>query len=86
MKNKIVCIGGAGFVGSRLQMELDNYAILDKKLTKEEYTDITKIETLNSKISNASSVVLLAAEHRDDVFPISKYYLTNVQGTKNVLE
>lgn len=86
MKNKIVCIGGAGFVGSRLQMEIDNYAILDKKLTKEEYADITKIETLNSKISNASSVVLLAAEHRDDVFPISKYYLTNVQGTKNVLE
>lgn len=86
MKNKIVCIGGAGFVGSRLQMELDNYAILDKKLTKEKYTDITKIETLSSKISNASSVVLLAAEHRDDVVPTSKYYLTNVHGTKNVLE
>ena len=29
-----------------------------------------------------SSVVLLAAEHRDDVTPSSLYYDVNVQGTK----
>ena len=32
------------------------------------------------------SVVLLAAEHRDDVSPTSLYYDVNVQGTKNVLK
>jgi nucleoside-diphosphate-sugar epimerase len=31
-------------------------------------------------------VVLLAAEHRDDVSPTSLYYDVNVQGTKNVLQ
>ena len=29
---------------------------------------------------------MLAAEHKDNVKPISKYYETNVQGTKNVLK
>ena len=32
------------------------------------------------------TVVLLAAEHRDDVSPTSLYYDVNVQGTQNVLE
>jgi nucleoside-diphosphate-sugar epimerase len=32
------------------------------------------------------SVILLAAEHRDDVSPTSLYYDVNVQGTKNVLD
>ena len=32
------------------------------------------------------SIVLLAAEHRDDVSPTSLYYDVNVQGTKNVLQ
>lgn len=86
MKNKIVSIGGAGFVGSHLREEMDNYVVLDKKLQNEGYVDITKIKTLQSKINKRDSVLLLAAEHRDDVFPISKYYLTNVQGTKNVLK
>lgn len=31
------------------------------------------------------TVVLLAAEHRDDVSPTSLYYDVNVQGTRNVL-
>tara|TARA_B100000768_G_C11216483_1_gene348455 strand:- start:323 stop:1177 length:855 start_codon:yes stop_codon:yes gene_type:complete len=35
---------------------------------------------------SADVVVLLAAEHRDDVSPVSLYYDVNVQGTKNVLK
>ena len=31
-------------------------------------------------------MVLLAAEHRDDVSPISLYYDVNVLGTQNVLD
>ena len=35
---------------------------------------------------DTNSVVLLAAEHRDDVSPTSLYYDVNVEGTKNVLK
>jgi GlcNAc-P-P-Und epimerase len=80
-------IGGAGFVGSRLKTVLIDSVILDKALTSGEgYVDITKRDTLISTITESDSVILLAAEHRDDVTPVSKYYETNVQGTQNVLD
>lgn len=78
-------IGGAGFVGNRLCGELDNYQVLDKSLQGTNFCDITLPETLASTIASEDAVVLLAAEHRDDVAPTSKYYETNVQGTENVL-
>ena len=81
-----VLIGGAGFVGTRLKDELSNFQILDKKLESNQFADITKPETLASKLSDKDSVILLAAEHKDDVSPISKYYDTNVRGTQNVLK
>ena len=87
-----VLIGGSGFVGSRLisQLGVNNCFNLDKnqspfypKITK--IVDIRNIDEL--KISkNTKFVVLLAAEHRDDVSPTSLYYDVNVQGTKNVLQ
>ena len=83
--NKI--IGGAGFVGSRLKAVLADYLILDKVLSKDKgYADITKRDSLKATINHSDSVILLAAEHRDDVSPVSKYYDTNVQGTQNVLD
>ena len=83
--NKI--IGGAGFVGSRLKNELTDCIILDKRLCAEDgFVDIRKPETLKSKLRDLDSIVLLAAEHRDDISPISRYYDTNVQGTQNVLD
>ena len=79
-------IGGAGFVGSTLQKELMSFKVLDKRLEGVEYCDIAKPETIENRISGDDKIVLLAAEHRDDVSPISKYYNTNVQGTQNVLD
>lgn len=84
--NSISIIGGAGFVGSCLQKELDNFSVLDKRLNGLEFVDITVRETLTSKLLPSDSIVLLAAEHRDDISPVSKYYETNVQGTKNILD
>ena len=81
----MVIIGGAGFVGSRLQKELSSFVILDKASRGRMYCDIRSPETLNGHINHSDRVILLAAEHRDDVSPISKYYETNVQGTQNVL-
>jgi len=90
MKNLI--IGGSGFVGSRLILELgeDNCTNLDKnnspfysKITT--IGDVRKLEEIIINTGN-DTIVLLAAEHRDDVSPTSLYYDVNVEGTKNVLE
>ena len=80
-------IGGGGFVGSHLKLVIHDYLIMDKKLSEDFiYVDISIPNTLELKIGERDTVILLAAEHRDDVSPVSKYYDTNVQGTQNVLD
>jgi nucleoside-diphosphate-sugar epimerase len=55
------------------------------------YPEITKIanvldnETLTQLLEGTDLVVLLAAEHRDDVSPVSLYYDVNVKGAENTL-
>lgn len=84
-------IGGSGFVGTRLISELGEINCLnyDKK-SSAFFPNITfdcDIRNINSLSFNSkiSTIVLLAAEHRDDVAPASLYYDVNVEGTKNVL-
>lgn len=91
-ENKNLIIGGSGFVGSRLIQTLlaENCINIDKNPSPffDEIThigDITKINSIEIN-SDFSSVVLLAAEHKDDVFPVSLYYDVNVKGTQNVLQ
>ena len=87
----ITIIGGSGFIGSRLILELgnENYNNFDKiksELFPNTWNncDIRDITSLTFE-KNTTSVVLLAAEHRDDISPSSLYYEVNVEGTKNVL-
>ena len=89
---KTLIIGGSGFVGSFLLKEMQNNLVenLDKNKSPF-FNDITKIGDIRFKNQiiipkNTKSVVLLAAEHRDDVSPTSLYYDVNVKGIKNVLE
>lgn len=95
--NNIVLIGGSGFVGTRLlgllNENLENYSLrnIDKqqshffpKLT--EIGDVRDVQMLKDRLKNVDVVVLLAAEHRDDVSPTSLYYDVNVGGMRNVLE
>jgi nucleoside-diphosphate-sugar epimerase len=90
---KITIAGGSGFVGTRLieQLGKDNCQNLDKNQSAK-YPAITTIQNIlesglvNSIDTSAQTIVLLAAEHRDDVSPTSRYYDVNVQGTRNVLE
>ena len=88
----ISIIGGSGFVGSFLIKELNNYNVLNlDKNPSPFFDDVTvngDIRNFNEiKIhKNTETIVLLAAEHRDDVTPISLYYDVNVEGTKNVLK
>jgi GlcNAc-P-P-Und epimerase len=89
---KILLIGGSGFVGSALlkTVEITKFINLDKnqssffpKITS--IGDIRNFDNIKTHFTDVNCVILLAAEHRDDTYPISLYYDVNVEGTKNVL-
>lgn len=91
--NMISLIGGSGFVGTRLINELGaersinidkRHSVVYNKLTT--IQDIRHDGIADAFADETDSVILLAAEHRDDVSPVSLYYDVNVQGTKNVLD
>jgi len=88
----IKVIGGSGFVGSFLIDKLRNSAVTNFDKNKSPFfNSITTIGNILNKQDlnfekNTTSIILLAAEHRDDVSPTSLYYDVNVRGTKNVLE
>lgn len=87
-------IGGSGFVGTRLIEALREYLLIinidkRKSLLSKDMTlicDIRDGKKLINLFKDIELVILLAAEHRDDVSPTSLYYDVNVQGTKNVLD
>lgn len=90
----IALIGASGFVGTRLTTLLkEDYSIkiIDKNQSHffPELTvlaDVRNQPVMREVLSGQQMVVLLAAEHRDDVTPVSLYYDVNVQGVKNVLQ
>lgn len=92
---KIVIIGGSGFVGTKLidllKSEGYNITNIDKNSSKH-YPHLTVVgnvldkEKLTLLLKGADLVVLLAAEHRDDVSPTSLYYDVNVLGMRNTLQ
>jgi nucleoside-diphosphate-sugar epimerase len=87
-------IGGSGFIGARLVSQLlaENkldVRIIDKSESKAQpnlvtLADVRSIEQLMSAISEESIIVNLAAEHRDDVRPLSLYNEVNVGGAENI--
>lgn len=93
---KIALIGASGFVGTRLldllkgstEYELKNIDLLPSHFFNEitEIGDVRDVEQMKQKLNGADVVVLLAAQHRDDVTPTSLYYDTNVGGMKSTLE
>ncbi|MGN5953800.1 NAD-dependent epimerase/dehydratase family protein [Sphingobacterium lactis] len=93
---KISIIGGSGFVGTKLiecLLDKSAYGLLNiDKAPSDQFPLISQIgnvldkDKLSQQLSETDLVILLAAEHRDDVSPISAYYDVNVQGMKNTLE
>ena len=91
---KITMIGASGFVGTRLidllkteaGYELKNVDLLPSPF----FNDITVIgdvrEQVDRELKDSDVVVLLAAQHRDDVSPVSLYYDTNVGGMEVTLK
>lgn len=92
---KIALIGGSGFVGTRLlELLLKNEGYQCKNIDLQPshfFNDITEIgdvrdeDKMKEALRNVDLVVLLAAQHRDDVSPVSLYYDTNVNGMKVTL-
>lgn len=91
MKQFNAVIGGAGFVGSRLADVFErlcvDYRLFDIK-AKFNHSDITylDVEDVNSldSLNGSSCFINLAAVHKDDVRPISRYDDVNVQGAINL--
>lgn len=92
----ICIIGGSGFIGGyliKILKQQHNILNIDKRKSsrhpdvKYEQCDVRDYEKLHSLIpAETDFVVLLAAEHRDDVTPTSLYYDVNVEGAHNVLK
>ena len=89
--NKISIIGGSGFVGTRLKKRFRKNKIFYKifdinvKTNEDIYLDVEDLNSLN-QINGLDTIINLAAVHRDDVRPLSRYDDVNVQGAKNICE
>jgi GlcNAc-P-P-Und epimerase len=91
----IVLLGGSGFIGTRLAPLLTrDYTdvrvgdTLPSKAFPHLWTrcEVRQSESLSPVLAGASAIINLAAEHRDDVRPVSRYFETNVMGAKNVCD
>ena len=86
-------IGGAGFIGTRLCRRFEQaktqFKIIDKNKSvyfaeKTEYADVRDYESLLKTIDDKSIIINLAAEHHDNVSPVSLYDDVNVGGAENI--
>jgi nucleoside-diphosphate-sugar epimerase len=90
----ILVTGGSGFIGTNLTTDLlkqgHKVTIYDKQRS-ETYPklcivgDVRDREKLTGSMHGIDTVYHLAAEHRDDVRPVSLYYDVNVGGAENVV-
>ena len=91
----ISLIGASGFVGTRLLDLLkskEGYSLKNIDLQQSHFFpelttigDVRVQSQMDRELAGSDLVVLLAAQHRDDVSPASLYYDTNVGGMKVTL-
>lgn len=87
---KVAILGGAGFVGTRLGARFlkkgiffEKYDIETKNDINCTWLDVEKLDSLN-QLEGSDIIINLAAVHRDDIQPITRYDDVNVQGSINV--
>jgi GlcNAc-P-P-Und epimerase len=91
--NPVLILGGSGFIGTRLAALLTEQNIpchIGDLRASEAFpslwieADVRNPESLRKIVNGAIAIINLAAEHRDDVYPISRYRETNVDGASLV--
>lgn len=89
---KVAIIGASGFVGSRLHKRFLRHNIpctlFDKNINSSKevsFLDVTEPDSIKD-LAGCNCIINLAAEHRDDVYPTSRYDDTNVQGAVYICE
>ena len=89
----ILILGGSGFIGTRLTALLKKQGIpvrIGDIRASEAFPgiwihcDVRHCETFSEEAQGVDVIVNLAAEHRDDVRPLSRYRETNVKGASEV--
>jgi nucleoside-diphosphate-sugar epimerase len=90
----VTVLGGSGFIGTRLCYRLDSsnlfsWKIIDKSPSSVfrkniEIADVRSVSKLRSSVPEGAVLINLAAEHRDDVRPLSLYDEVNVVGARNI--
>jgi len=92
---RIGIFGGSGFIGTRLTERLLNAGheikIIDISKSKKfpelwSKGDIRDKNSFSKLLKGMDAIYNLAAEHSDNVSPVSRYYEVNVEGAKNICE
>jgi len=92
---KVTIVGGSGFIGGYLLNDLLRQGFDVKNVDKyqsKQHDNITSVadirapELLSQVIVSSDWLILLAAEHADNVTPTSLYYDVNVNGARNVID
>jgi len=92
---KVLVIGGSGFIGTRLLESLTErgHAVTNFDRAAKEGSsvpfvegDVRSVAELTVAADGHDAIVNLAAEHRDDVQPLSRYTEVNVDGATAVVD
>jgi nucleoside-diphosphate-sugar epimerase len=93
---RVGVLGGAGFIGSRLVEKLSAQGCVVSvgdiaewrggASARGERCDVRELDSVERFMRGLEVVYNLAAEHRDDVWPLERYHQVNVAGARNVCE
>ena len=89
----IAVLGGSGFIGTRITerlLELGREVRIGDLKPSNTFSnlymhcDVRDAASMMGTLSGVDIIINLAAEHRDDVRPISRYHETNVEGARQI--